>query len=147
MYQMFPLTQEQAHALEHDFFGKKARARREARKAKRRSHKMDKINARQGAKTERVQLGGGFANAIKNVGGALSGILGTSQAPAVPDDFNPLQKGISFSSTSEAEILAQQEAEQAAARRKMVTTIVVVLVIAVVVLVVVKMRKNKKKSA
>ena len=73
------------------FFGKKARERRakrreerQARKTAKRQQRYDakqaRIQARQDGRTKRTEMGGGFAGAIKGIGGAVSSILGGGQA-------------------------------------------------------------------
>jgi hypothetical protein len=80
------------------FFGKKARERRAARRTERQERKTAKrqqkydakqarITARQEGRTKRTEMGGGFAGAIKSIGGTVSSILGGGQAPIDPMDM------------------------------------------------------------
>lgn len=74
------------------FIGKKARERRAQRREERQARKTAKreqkysakqarIEARQAGRTRRTEAGGGFAGAIKGIGGAVSSILGGGQGP------------------------------------------------------------------
>lgn len=69
-------------AMQTDFFGKKARARRAAKKESRHERKVEKMNLRTDRQIMRAQSGGGLGNILEKAGGIAANVFGGMKGAA-----------------------------------------------------------------